>query len=370
VPWRLAMAAAWSWRLFLCAAAVLAIGYVALRLRLVVVPLAVAVAVAAVLSGPMQWLRAHRIPRGPAALLLLLATVLVTVGLPVAILTAAAEQFAALGPRASQGVTRLLDYAGDLGLDRTALDELRSQGQEALDNNRERLVSGAISGATLVAELLAGAVLVLVLIFFFLRDGDRMWGWFLRRLPLRRRAAWDRGGRAASKTAGDYLRGTAVVATVDAVFIGLGLLVLDVPLVVPLAMITFLGAFVPVIGAFAAGLLAVLVALVTGGVGTALAVLGVVVVVQQIEGNVLQPFVMGRTLSLHPVVILVVFTAGGSLLGLLGALFAVPIAAIIWNAYTAVRRVPPGREVEPDSRVDPALHEQDPAQPEPEVVTR
>jgi len=364
------MAAGWSWRLFLCAAAVLAIGYLALRLRLVVVPLAVAIAVAGVLSSPMGWLRAHRVPRTPAALLLLLATVLVAVGLPAAILTATADQFAELGPRASQGVTRLLDYAGDLGLSRTALDDLRSQAQEALNNNRERLVSGAISGATLVAELLAGALLVLALVFFFLRDGDRMWGWFLGRLPLRRRAAWDRGGKAASKTAEDYLRGTALVATVDAVFIGLGLVVLDVPLVIPLAMITFLGAFIPVIGAFAAGLLAVLVALVTGGVGTALAVLGVVVVVQQIEGNVLQPFVMGRTLSLHPVVILVVFAAGGTLLGLLGALFAVPIAAIIWNAYTAVRRFPPDREVEAASQVDPALHEQDPAQPEPEVVTR
>lgn len=188
----------------------------------------------------------------------------------------------------------------------------------------------AISGLTVITEIITGTVLMAIVLFFFLKDGPLLWNFVLRWFTGVQRAKVAESGDRAVSILGGYVRGIAVVATVDATFIGLGLFWLGVPLVIPLTMITFLAAFVPIIGAVTAGVLAALVALVTQGPGAALIVLGIVIVVNQVEGNLLQPVIMGHTLSLHALVVLLALSVGALLGGVAGAVLAVPLTAVAW----------------------------------------
>jgi putative heme transporter len=171
---------------------------------------------------------------------------------------------------------------------------------------------------------------VIVVLFFFLKDGDRIWEFFLRPFHGERLARGRRIGETSVKVLGGYIRGTAVIALVDAVAIGIGLAILQVPLALPLAVIVFLTAFIPLVGATVAGILAALVALVTNGPVIALIVIGIVVVVNQLEGDLLQPVVMAQSLKLHPLVILIALTGGTILGGIAGAVLAVPLVAVGW----------------------------------------
>ncbi|PWF79440.1 MULTISPECIES: AI-2E family transporter [Kocuria] len=188
----------------------------------------------------------------------------------------------------------------------------------------------AISGLTVITEIITGTVLTAIVLFFFLKDGPLLWNFVLRWFTGVQRAKVAESGDRAVSILGGYVRGIAVVATVDATFIGLGLFWVGVPLVIPLTMITFLAAFVPIIGAVTAGVLAALVALVTQGPGAALIVLGIVIVVNQVEGNLLQPVIMGHTLSLHALVVLLALSVGALLGGVAGAVLAVPLTAVAW----------------------------------------
>ena len=188
----------------------------------------------------------------------------------------------------------------------------------------------AISGLTVITEVLTGTILMAIVLFFFLKDGPLLWNFVLRWFTGVQRAKVAESGDRAVSILGGYVRGIAVVATVDAVFIGLGLFWVGVPLVIPLTMITFLAAFVPIIGAVTAGVLAALVALVTQGPGPALIVIGIVIVVNQVEGNLLQPVIMGHTLSLHALVVLLSLSVGALLGGVAGAVLAVPLTAVAW----------------------------------------
>ena len=188
----------------------------------------------------------------------------------------------------------------------------------------------AISGLTVITEIITGTVLTAIVLFFFLKDGPLLWNFVRRWFTGVQRAKVAESGDRAVSILGGYVRGIAVVATVDATFIGLGLFWVGVPLVIPLTMITFLAAFVPIIGAVTAGVLAALVALVTQGPGAALIVLGIVIVVNQVEGNLLQPVIMGHTLSLHALVVLLALSVGALLGGVAGAVLAVPLTAVAW----------------------------------------
>jgi predicted PurR-regulated permease PerM len=181
-----------------------------------------------------------------------------------------------------------------------------------------------------VGELATGAALAVVILFFFLKDGPTIWAFFLRPFRGHRKARGERIGATAVRVLGGYVRGTAIIAFVDAAGIGIGLAILGVPLALPLAVIVFVTAFIPIVGATAAGILAALVALVANGPVVALIVVVIVVVVNQLEGNFLQPVVMAQSLKLHPLVILVALTAGTILGGITGAVLAVPIAAVGW----------------------------------------
>ena len=311
--------------------------YAVVLLRLVILPVVLGAAVAALLVRQVDWLSRGRVPRSAAALFVTLswtAVVLTAVGLVAA---GVSGQIDELSESLQGGLTRLRNYLGDLGIDREQLAALQQSATDALTDNREVLTSGVISGATLLAEFLAGAFLFVVVLFFFLRDGRAMWAWVVARQPQAHAAAVDASGRAALLTLAAYLRGTAVIALADATLIGLALLLLGVPLVLPLSVLVFLGAFIPIVGSVLAGSVAVLVALVTVGPVTAGLALLAVVVVQQVEGDVLAPLVFGRALSLHPLVVVVALTGGAVLAGVLGAAVSVPLVAAAWAVIRVVR---------------------------------
>jgi predicted PurR-regulated permease PerM len=190
--------------------------------------------------------------------------------------------------------------------------------------------SGALAGVSVAGELATGAVLAIVILFFFLKDGSKIWEFFIVRLTGERHARGERVGATTVRVLGGYVRGTAIVAFVDAAATGIGLVILQVPLALPLAVLVFVGAFIPIVGATATGILAALVALVFNGWVAALIILAIVVAVNQLEGNFLQPVVMANSLKLHPLVILVALTAGTGLGQITGAVLAVPIAAVAW----------------------------------------
>jgi predicted PurR-regulated permease PerM len=191
------------------------------------------------------------------------------------------------------------------------------------------LTSGAVGAATTAGHVLTGLLLALFATFFFLKDGPRIWSWVVRLFPADARNRADGAGRRAWLTLISYVRATLAVAFVDAVGIGLGAAILGVPLALPLAVIVFLGSFVPIIGATLSGLVAVLVALVAKGPLTALILLGVVLLVQQLEGHVLQPLLLGRAIKVHPLAVVFGIATGVLLAGIVGALIAVPIVAVI-----------------------------------------
>ena len=334
--------ASYGWRLLV----LVAVGYLVVRavvaLFVVVIPVVLAVVVAAVLSGPVRRLRRLRVPDALAAALVLLLALAVLVGVFWYAGSSAGSQFDELRASVTAGIDDLQQRVTGppFNLDSARIAELRDQVVDGINNNRAGLASGVLSAGTAAANFLAAFALFAFVLFFFLRDGARIWTWLVLNLPRDRQESFDTAGRVAARTLADYMSGTALVAAVDAVLIGLALLVVGVPLVVPLALLTFVAAFIPVIGAVLSGLVAVVVALVSGGPTDALIILAAVLVVQQVEGNVLQPMVMSKALSLHPLVVLIAFSAGSVLAGLVGALFSVPLVAVVSNIVKALRGYP------------------------------
>ncbi|WP_170147793.1 AI-2E family transporter [Micromonospora phaseoli] len=346
VPRALRIAAAWSWRLIVIGI----VGWGLLRfvgaVRIVIVPLLVALLLAALLAPAVGWLLRARFPRTLATAVVLIGGLAAVVGT----LTLVVNQFIAglpeLTASASAGIGQIQDWLreGPLNLSDGQLDQYIEAGQNWINENSQSLTSGAISTAGTVVEVLTGTLLVLFAAFFFLRDGDRIWRFVVGTLPVAARWRADDAGRASWLTLVAYVRATVLVAFIDAVGIGIALVVFDVPFAFPLAALVFLGAFIPIVGATLSGAVAVLVALVDGGWVTALIILGAVIVVQQVEGNILQPWIMGRAVALHPLPVVLAVTAGVVLDGIIGALVAVPLVAVL---NTAVRRLSRPRPIPP-----------------------
>jgi predicted PurR-regulated permease PerM len=339
VPASLRVAAALAWRILVVAAFLLVLGLAVARLRLVVVPSFIALLLAAFLTPPTRRLRSLGVPSSLAALLTMLATAAVIAG----IVAALAPQVASEVDEIDLSATEIRDdfenwlVTGPLDLSQERVAELFDRVDREVRQNQGTIAAGAFSGALVAVEILAGLALALVVLFFFLRDGPRMWAFLVGLFPAHVRAdVHIMGGRAWTTLSG-FLRGTAIVAAFDAFFIGLAIYLLGVPLVIPLALLTFLGGFVPIVGAFAAGIAAVAVALVTEGTLDAAILLGAILAVQQLEGNVLQPAVVGRNVELHPLVILLAVTTGAVLWGIVGAFVAVPIASAAWAAISYLR---------------------------------
>ncbi len=335
-------AAAWSWRILMIAAAVALLGWVAWQLRVVTFPMVVAVLLAALLA-PTAWrLRSLGWPRGAAAGTVLVGFVVVVVGVLTVVGQQVSGQFGRVADEAERAITQIQDWlsTGPLQLSQEQVSSLIDQVTSAISSNQERLAAGALSTAGAAAEVFAGIAIALFALFFFLFDGRSIWTWCLSLVPRSLRADADAAGQAAFSTLIAYVRSTVLVATFDGVFITIWLLILSVPLALPLGVLVFFGAFVPLVGAFVSGALAVLVAFVTQGPIVALLVLAGIVAVQQIEAHLFAPLVMGRMVKVHPLAIVLAISAGAVVFGIIGAIVAVPIVAVVHTVslYVAGRR--------------------------------
>jgi predicted PurR-regulated permease PerM len=334
VPASLDRAAGWSWRLLVCAAAALAVLTVLWYLRVIVLPIMVALTIAPALAPVAGWLRRTRLNR-PAAALALLAGLAVVAGLIAIVTTSVLAQYDELADSVSRAVNDITDRLEgepfNLSLDRTA------DFQSSLAESWREASGYAASGVQAGVGLVTGLVLAVAVLYDVLRDGSAFWAWILRLFTPELRPAIDRAGQRAWEVLGGFVRGTALIAAVDATLIGIGLWLLGVPLAFALAVLIFLGAFVPFVGAFLSGLVAVLVAFADEGWEIGLAALGVVVAVQFIEGNFLQPIIQSRTVDLHPAVILLAVAAGASLFGIAGAYLAVPVTAVVFAVVASLR---------------------------------
>lgn len=332
VPRELRLAAAWSWRLLVLAVALLAVLWVVGRLKTVLIPLSIAMLLSALLSPMAAFLRRWvKLPSSLAAGLVLISGLAAVAGTLTLVITQFVDGFPALADKASIGVQQIQDWlkTGPFHLSNSQLSSTFAAASKWLNDNRQALTSSAVSTAAATIEFLALLFLVLFATFFFLRDGNRIWNFVLIIVPSSIRQPVGRAGEAAWLTLVSYVRATILVAFIDALGIGLWLFILRVHFAFPLAALVFIAAFVPIVGATVSGAIAALVALVDRGPVTALLVLLGVIAVQQLEGHVLQPIIMGRAVSIHPLAVIVAIATGVVLAGIIGALVAVPIVAVL-----------------------------------------
>ena len=331
VPRVVRVTAALGWRLLVIVAALYIIGVVASYLAAVVVPVAVALLLAALLSPAVALLQRHRVPRGIATALVMIGGLALLGGLLTFVVVTFIRGVPALGAELSASVDTITNWlsTGPLHVSADDLAGYRAQALDALSANQSAITAGAVSTAATVGEVATEALLVLFILLFFLHGGPGIWQFLLGVVPDGVRTRVDVAGRRGIAALVSYVRATAVVAVVDAVAIGIGLLILGVPLAVPLAALVFLGAFVPIIGAVIGGGAALLIALVANGPVTALIVLVIIIAVMQLEGHVLQPLLLGRAVALHPLAVVLSIAAGLVVAGIAGALFAVPLLAVL-----------------------------------------
>ncbi|HEY5857549.1 MAG TPA: AI-2E family transporter [Aldersonia sp.] len=333
---RVRIAAEWSWRLLVIAVAVIFLAMVVQKLSTVIVPVAIALLASALLSPVVDWIDRQGVPRSLAVVVTLVGTVGVVAG----VLTFVVEQFIKGLPELTDQFTTSIQEVQDwLTGDPLNLseDQIRQAGDsivKEIQDNQDALTSGALTTATVIGEVATGTLLIIFTLIFFLYGGQQIWEFVTKIVPEASRRRVRLAGSQGFETLVGFVRATVAVAAVDAVCIGAGLVILGVPLALPLASLIFIGAFVPIIGAFVTGFLAVFVALVTKGFVTALIVLGVIVAVMQLEGHVLQPLFLGRAVRIHPLAVVLAITTGLVLAGIPGALIAVPLVAML---NTAVR---------------------------------
>ncbi|MCK6081698.1 AI-2E family transporter [Microbacterium sp. EYE_5] len=302
-----------------------------LQLTVVVIPVLLALILASAAAPAMAWMRRHGISSLWATLITLLGVVVVLGGIGWLVVWAVRNQWDELSQSAQQGFDSVLTWVQTLPfeIDQDQIDEWIGTLTDFVTS--AQFGSGALAGVSAVANFLTGLVLMVVTLFFFLKDGPKLWEFLVR--PFRG-SDYDRAvrvGHKAVQTFGAYLRGTAAVAAVDAIGITIGLLILQIPLALPLGALVFVLAFIPIVGATVAGILAALVALVTNDLGAAIWVVVIVVAVNQLEGNFLQPFLMGRSMKLHAFAVLIALTIGTVLGGIVGAILAVPLTAAAWG---------------------------------------
>ncbi len=313
--------AAWAWRFLVILAAMVALLWVLNKFEVIVVPVLLALMLSALLVPPVDWLDSRGLPRAVAVTLVLLSGFAVLGG----ILTFVVSQFIAGLPHLVTEVERSIDSArrwlieGPAHLRGEQIDNAGNAAIEALRNNQAKLTSGALSTAATITELVTAAVLVLFTLIFFLYGGRSIWQYVTKAFPASVRDRVRAAGRAGYASLIGYARATFLVALTDAAGVGAGLAVMGVPLALPLASLVFFGAFIPLIGAVVAGFLAVVVALLAKGIGYALITVGLLIAVNQLEAHLLQPLVMGRAVSIHPLAVVLAIAAGGVLAGVVGA---------------------------------------------------
>jgi len=352
-------AAAWSWRLLLILAAVIAVAWVVMRLELIVVPVALATMLAAMLLPVVDILDRRGLPRGLAVALVLLTGFVVVGGILTLVVSQFIEGMPALVEQVTKSIDGVRNWLNTGFLKDFVADPINNASQTAIDalkSNGGKLTSGALSTAGTITELFAGAALVFFTLIFLLQGGRNIFAYVTTIFPSSVRERVRDAGRAGFHSLTGYVRATFLVALVDAVGIGTGLAIMGIPLALPLASLVFLGAFIPLVGAVIAGGLAVIIALIAKGWVFALITLGLIVAVQQLESHILQPLVMGRAVSVHPLAVILAIAAGGFLAGIVGALLAVPTVAVLNSAVRVlVADDPAAEEAELAAEVGPAI---------------
>lgn len=343
VPPALRVAAAWSWRLLVVAGVLASLCLLIAQLRIIVIPLMVAALLTALMIPLVEWLQRHRWPRGLAVALAVVLLLSVVTSLFWLAVSQIRDGYPALQQRAIDSYDGLRQFLLESPLHLTERDISRYTDAlvRAIQQDTQQILSGALSVGSSLGHLVIGLLLTIFATIFLLFDGARIWRWIVGILPRRARPAVDGSGRAGWVTLGDFVRVQMVVAAIDAIGIGLGAFILGLfyggmPLVVPIAVLVFLGSFIPVVGAIATGAIAVLVALIALGPIPAVIMLGIVLLVQQIEGHVLQPFIMGTAVKVHPLAVVLAVAGGSIVAGIPGALFAVPVVAFLNVAITTV----------------------------------
>jgi predicted PurR-regulated permease PerM len=334
VPPLVRKASAWSWRLLLIFAAVVTFLWMFKALELIIVPVALALMFSALLVPGVDWLDRKGVPRGLAVFLLLLLGLALVGGILTFVVSQFIEGLPDLVTQVKASIQKATNWlsTGPAHLNREQIDNVGKTAIDAISRNQDRLTTGALSTASTITEILTGAFVVLFTLIFFLYGGRNIHEFVTRIFPVGVREKVREAGRAGFGSLIGYVRATFLVALVDAVGIGTGLAIMAVPLALPLASLVFLGAFIPLVGAVLTGFIAVVVALLTKGFVYALITLGLIVAVQQLEAHVLQPVVMGRAVSIHPLAVVLGISTGAVLAGIVGALLAVPAIAFLNSA--------------------------------------
>lgn len=331
VPLGMRIAASWSWRLIIIGVVVAALLWMVVQVRIVVIPLLVAILLTALLRPVVNWVMKVGFPKWLGVLGALFLLIFSISFLAYLVFTRFKSGFGGLQYATLKAVNQLMEWieSGAFGIDLSAdtLRELFDRAMRLVSVDNTMLWSGALEIGTTLGQILMGTLLCLFATIFLLIDGERIWMWTLGFLPARAHAGAHAAGKAGWETVGQYVRVQIFVAFVDALGIGVGAAILGLPLVIPLAILVFLASFIPFLGAILTGMLATFVALVYAGPGIALIMLLIVILVNQIEGQILQPLVMGNAVRVHPLGVVVAVTTGALVAGIPGALFAVPIVA-------------------------------------------
>jgi predicted PurR-regulated permease PerM len=352
IPWGMRVAAEAGWRLLVLAGTLWVLMRVISAVQLVVLAFVAALLVTAMLQPTVGRLRRLGLPRGLATAVTAILGFVIMGLVGWFVVWQVMENLDNLSDRVRDGIDELKRWLLDspFHVTESQINDIAENLSDTIGTNTEEITSAGLQGVTVMVEVLTGILLAMFSTLFLLYDGKRVWQWVLKLVPSQARPGVAGAGPRAWRTLTAYVRGTVIVALIDAIFIGLGLYFLDVPLAVPLAVFIFLFAFIPLVGAVVSGALAVVVALVTQGVFTALMVLIVVLAVQQIEGHVLQPFILGRAVRVHPLAVVLAVASGGLVAGIGGAVVAVPLVAVtntvvtylnVYGREQALRHAPP-----------------------------
>jgi len=342
VSWGIRVTASWAVRMLVIAAAVYLLFRLLSTFGVVTVPVALALLGSALMSPLVGWLQRHGVPRALATLVAMVGGLAVVAGVLTFVIQAFINGLPELQDKVGASINQVQQWliTGPFHLRQEEITQAGNNLTGSLKSHTNELTAGAISTASTVTELLTAGLLTVFTLIFFLHGGREIWEFVIKVVPARARDAVDVAGHRGFASLVGYVRATVAVAGVDAIGIGIGLGALQVPLALPLAALVFLGAFIPIIGAVLTGIVAVLVALVTKGLVVALIVLGVVLLVQQVEAHALQPLLLGRAVQLHPVAVVLAIAAGTVVGGIIGALLAVPTIAVLNSAIRSLLAVP------------------------------
>ncbi len=367
-PPRLVKAAAFSACVLLVGAAAY-LGLLLLgRLTLVLFPIVVTALLTRVLIVPATWLEGRGWRPAPRAATVLLGFLAVCALLVAVVVPPMLDEFQGLGPTLEDGIASVEDWIvedGPVDIDREGLERLKDQAGDRVQEAFEGSQGQVMAGAQMVLETLAGLVLALILTFFAVKDGQRFQAWATGLAPEPRRADATRMAGAGWNSLGGYLRGAALLGVVEGAVIGTAMFLVGAELVIPIALLTFAAAFIPLVGATLAGVAAVLVTLVTAGFSAAVIVTIVAILVQQFDNDILAPWIYGKALQMHPATILLSITTGTALFGFIGTVLAVPVTAVAVSAWGA-RRPENGEDDEPTVEAIETIFEPDPRDDHPD----